>query len=109
MSAELDRKLLDLELETEVWLGEERVPLQSLLELQQGGTLPLKRDPDEPVELVINGSTVATGELVVLEGRFAFRVATRSAEEIAKLQPEEPPTPEAEEAEAKEEEVKEDS
>lgn len=76
---------LDLELKTEVWLAAEEVPLERLLELQPGGTLKLSRDPDGPVDLMINGAVVATGELVVVDGKFGFRVLSSCAKKLAEL------------------------
>lgn len=77
---------LDLELSVEVWLGTERVALERLLELKPGRVLPLGHDPDGPVDLVVNGSPVARGELVVVDGRFGFRVQSTSRQNIAELE-----------------------
>ena len=77
---------LDLELSVEVWLGTERVALERLLELKPGKVLPLSHDPDGPVDLVVNGSPVARGELVVIDGRFGFRVQSTSRQNIAELE-----------------------
>jgi hypothetical protein len=75
--------LFDLELRAEVWLATEDVPLGRLLELERGKTLALSRDPDAPVELVINGAVVASGELVVVDGHFGFRVTRTSQQMLA--------------------------
>jgi flagellar motor switch protein FliN len=83
---DVSNSFLDLELRAEVWLGAEEVPLERLLELQPGGTLQLSRDPDDPVDLVINGAVVASGELVVVDGKFGFRVTSSSRRELAKLE-----------------------
>jgi len=74
---------LDLELRAEVWLATEDVPLGRLLELERGKTLALSRDPDAPVDLVVNGSVVASGELVVVDGHFGFRVTRTSQQMLA--------------------------
>jgi flagellar motor switch protein FliN len=77
---------LDLELAVEVWLGTETVPLKRLLRLEPGGVLPLSHDPDGPVQLVANGAVIASGELVVVDGKFGFRVidsAGRSMNDLA--------------------------
>jgi len=76
---------LDLELAVEVWLGTETVPLERLLSLEPGGVLPLSHDPDGPVQLVVNGAVVATGELVVVEGKFGFRVTDTVGRELRDL------------------------
>ncbi len=77
--------LLDLEVPVEVWLASEEVPLEKLLDLEPGHTLPLARNPDGPVQLVVNGAIVATGELVVVEGHFGFRVTESTQRRIADL------------------------
>jgi flagellar motor switch protein FliN/FliY len=76
---------LELELPVEVWLGSEAVPLKRLLDLEPGGVLPLTHDPDGPVDLVVNGAVVASGELVVVDGRFGFRVTETSRRKLAEL------------------------
>lgn len=75
MSDTHDTGLLDLELHAEVWLGREEIPLERLMELRTGSVLPLSHDPEGPVDLVVNGTRVASGRLVVLDGRFGFRVS----------------------------------
>lgn len=74
METETSRDLLDLEVGVEVWLAEERVPLERLIELGPGESLELQKDPDEPVDLLVNGTVIAKGELVIVDGHFAVRV-----------------------------------
>jgi len=76
-----------LEFPVEVWLPAESVPLERLLELEPGGLLPLSSDPDGPVDLVVNGDVVASGELVVVDGKFGFRVTTTALQRLARMEP----------------------
>ena len=69
-----EQKLMDLEFPAEVWLASERLELGHLLRLQPGEVLRLSVDPDGPAELVVNGTPVCSGELVVVDGHFGFRV-----------------------------------
>jgi flagellar motor switch/type III secretory pathway protein FliN len=78
-------RFLDLEFPVEVWLASEEVPLERLVDLEPGGLLPLSKNPDGPVDLVVNGSIVASGELVVVDGKFGFRVTTTALQKIANL------------------------
>ena len=78
---------LGLEFPVEVWLAADSVPLARLLELEPGGLLPLASDPDGPVDLVINGDVVASGELVVVNGKFGFRVTTTAQQRLARMEP----------------------
>jgi flagellar motor switch/type III secretory pathway protein FliN len=76
-SANPAERLFALELPVEVWLASESVPLGTLLDLTPGAFLPLATDPDAQVDLVVNGETIASGELVVVDGgRFGLRVTT---------------------------------
>lgn len=76
---------LNLEFPVEVWLAEEAVPLGRLLDLEPGGVLALSRDPDAPVDLVVDGTVVASGELVVVDGKFAVRVTETASQKLAEL------------------------
>ena len=74
---------LDMEFPAEVWLASEEVRLEQLLDLRPGELLSLTKSPDSPVDLVVNGSTVASGELVVVDGKFGFRVTATTAQKLA--------------------------
>jgi len=49
---------------------------EALDALRVGDVIPLSRDASAPVEIVANGTTVATGQLVSLDGRAAVRVVS---------------------------------
>jgi flagellar motor switch protein FliN len=78
---------MDIELSLEVWLASEKVPLEQLLALEPGGVLPLSKSPDDPVDLVLNGSVVASGELVVVDGKLGFRVTRTVMQKLASVEP----------------------
>ncbi|MBZ5637235.1 MAG: FliM/FliN family flagellar motor switch protein [Acidobacteriia bacterium] len=78
---------LELEFPVEVWLAAETVPLERLLDLEPGGLLPLSKDPDGPVDLVVNREVVASGELVIVDGKFGFRVTTTALQRLARIEP----------------------
>ena len=84
---------LQLELPVEVWLASEQVQLGRLLELEPGGVLKLARDPDLPVDLVVNGAVVARGELVVVGSSFGFRVTETVQQTLAGIEEGTSPTP----------------
>ena len=86
MSASPGGALFDIEFPVEVWLASEEVTLGQLLDLRPGEVLALSRDPDAPVDLVANGTTVASGELVVVDGRFGLRITSTAAQKLAKLE-----------------------
>ncbi|HQL47402.1 MAG TPA: flagellar motor switch protein FliN [Holophaga sp.] len=66
--------LLDIELPVMVRMGQTEMPLGELLKLTPGSILELNRPADAPVELLVNGKRIAQGEVVVVDGNFAFRI-----------------------------------
>jgi len=67
--------LLDqIELPLEVRLGRLAWPLERVLALRVGDAVPVGPDGDDLVTLYVQGRPYATGELVVIDGRFGFRV-----------------------------------
>ena len=66
--------LLDLPLELSVELGRARMSLQELLKLDKGSVIRLGRTEGEPLEIQVNGRTVARGEVVVVNDRLGVRV-----------------------------------
>ncbi len=66
--------LLDIELPVMVRMGQTEMQLGELLKLTPGSILELNRAADAPVELLVNGKQIAKGEVVVVDGNFAFRI-----------------------------------
>lgn len=66
--------LLDIELPVVVRMGQTEMQLGELLKLTPGSILELNRAADAPVELLVNGKQIAKGEVVVVDGNFAFRI-----------------------------------
>ncbi|RMG47382.1 MAG: FliM/FliN family flagellar motor switch protein [Acidobacteria bacterium] len=65
-----------LELPVEIRFGSLTWPLGKVLELRVGDALPIGQEDDDAVTLVVQGRPYAKGDLVVVDGRFAFRVAS---------------------------------
>ena len=57
-----------------VRMGQTEMQLGELLKLTPGSILELNRAADAPVELLVNGKQIAKGEVVVVDGNFAFRI-----------------------------------
>jgi flagellar motor switch protein FliN/FliY len=66
--------LLDIELPLMVRMGQTEMSLGDLLKLTPGSILELNRAADAPVELLVNSKLIAKGEVVVVDGNFAFRI-----------------------------------
>ncbi|MCC7074074.1 MAG: flagellar motor switch protein FliN [Deltaproteobacteria bacterium] len=65
---------LDVALDVRVELGRARVPIQRLLEVQEGSVLELDKAAGELLDVMVNGRLVARGEAVVVGDRFAVRI-----------------------------------
>ncbi len=69
---------LDLVLEIPVTLsmeiGRTRMRIADLLELSSGSVVDLQKMVDEPLDVLVNGTLVAHGEAVVMDGKFGIRL-----------------------------------
>jgi flagellar motor switch protein FliN/FliY len=58
----------------EVCVGEVELTVGELLAARENEVIALDAAIDEPVELRLNGSVVARGQLVAIDGKFGFRI-----------------------------------
>jgi flagellar motor switch protein FliN/FliY len=77
--------LLDIELETTLRFGALELPLREVLEIGPGDVLPLDRNVQDMVDLVVGDRIVARGEVVLVGGNFAVHV-TEVAEPRRRLE-----------------------
>ena len=66
--------LLDMNVPVTVAVGRIDVPIQRLLQLKPGSVLKLDKPIDVPADLYLKDTRFATGNIVVVEGRFAVRI-----------------------------------
>ncbi|GAV22587.1 flagellar motor switch phosphatase FliY [Carboxydothermus pertinax] len=66
--------ILDIPLKVEVVLGRTRRPIKEILSLGPGAIIDLDRLLDEDVEVLVNGTLVARGEIVVVGENFGVRI-----------------------------------
>jgi flagellar motor switch protein FliN len=66
--------ILDIDLPLWVRFGETAMTLQALSKLGPGTTIDLDRSPDDPVDVLVNNTVVARGEVVVVSGNYGVRV-----------------------------------
>jgi flagellar motor switch protein FliN/FliY len=59
--------LQDVEMKVEVVLGRARLRLQELLDIRTGQVIELDRTRNSPVEVLVNGTLFARGEIVVID------------------------------------------
>lgn len=67
--------ILDIPLKVTVLLGKTKWPIKNILGLAPGSVVELQSLVDEPVEILVNGTLVATGEVVVVNENFGVRIA----------------------------------
>jgi flagellar motor switch protein FliN/FliY len=72
-AANLDM-LLDVNLTVTVELGRSRLKFRDVLNLANGSVIELARQTSEPVDIMVNGALLATGEVVVVDDHFAVRI-----------------------------------
>ena len=63
-----------VELEVAVELGNTSMTLDELLRLAEGSVIELAKPVGEEVEMLVGGSAVAKGDVVVVDGGLGFRV-----------------------------------
>ena len=65
----LDR-VLDVKVNLSLEVGRASLSLRDLLELNQGSIVELDRLAGEPLDVMVNGTLVARGEVVLVEEKF---------------------------------------
>jgi flagellar motor switch protein FliN len=73
-----------VEAELTVIIGRARRPIRELLEMRTGSVIGLDRAPADPVEILANGTLVARGEMVVVDGGLGVRVTEIVSDERAR-------------------------
>ena len=66
--------LYDVPLNVTVELGRTRRSVKDILELTQGSIIELDKLAGEPVDVFVNNTLIATGEVVVIEENFGVRI-----------------------------------
>lgn len=79
------RLLADIPLRLSVEVGSTSLKLSELMELAEGSVVELDRQANELLDILVNGTLVARGEVVTVGGKFGIRVVDVVAAE-ARLQ-----------------------
>lgn len=66
--------LMDVSLEVSVELGRTSKKIKEILEFGPGSIVELNRLVGEPVDVLVNGKFIATGEVVVIDENFGIRI-----------------------------------
>jgi len=79
--------ILDVPVTLSLEVGRTRLPIRSLLQLNQGSVVELERAAGEPLDVYVNGTLIAHGEVVVVNEKFGIRLTDviSPADRIRKL------------------------
>jgi flagellar motor switch protein FliN len=66
--------LMDVVLQVTVVLGQTRMTLKEILDLQKGSVIELDRLAGDMVDVLVNNHMVARGEVVVVDDKFGVRI-----------------------------------
>ena len=66
--------ILDVQVTLSLEVGRARIPIRNLLQLNQGSVVELERVAGEPLDVYVNGTLVAQGEVVIVNDRYAIRL-----------------------------------
>jgi flagellar motor switch protein FliN/FliY len=66
--------VLDIPVTLSVEIGQTSVSIRNLLQLNQGSVVELDRLAGEPLDVLVNGTLVAHGEVVVINEKFGIRL-----------------------------------
>ena len=80
--------ILDIPVNLTVELGRTKIAIRNLLQLAQGSVVELDGLAGEPMSVLVNGTLVAQGEVVVVNDKFGIRLTDiiTPSERIRKLQ-----------------------
>ena len=76
--------LLDVNLKITVELGRANLKFRDVLNLANGSVVELARQTSEPVDILVNGALLASGEVIVVDDHFAVRI-TRLLNRVERL------------------------
>lgn len=68
------RLILDIPVTVSVEIGRTRLPIRTLLQLNQGSVVELERIVGEPLDVLVNGTLIAHGEVVVINEKYGIRL-----------------------------------
>ena len=79
--------ILDIPVTISMEIGSTKINIRNLLQLNQGSVVELDRMAGEPLDVVVNGTLIAHGEVVVVNEKFGIRLTDiiSPAERVRKL------------------------
>jgi flagellar motor switch protein FliN/FliY len=79
--------ILDVPITISMEIGRSRINIRNLLQLNQGSVVELDRLAGEPMDVLVNGTLIAQGEVVVVNEKFGIRLTdiVSPADRVRKL------------------------
>lgn len=79
--------ILDIPVTISMEVGNTQIPIRNLLQLNQGSVIELDRLAGEPLDVLVNGTLIAHGEVVMVNEKFGIRLTDviSPSERIRKL------------------------
>lgn len=66
--------IMDVPVTISMEIGQTKISIRNLLQLNQGSVIELDRLAGEPLDVLINGTLIAHGEVVVVNEKFGIRL-----------------------------------
>lgn len=66
--------ILDVPVTISMEIGRSHITIRNLLQLNQGSVVELDRLAGEPMDVLVNGTLIAQGEVVVVNDKFGIRL-----------------------------------
>ncbi|CAA0080003.1 flagellar motor switch protein FliN [Zhongshania aliphaticivorans] len=66
--------VMDIPVRLTLEVGGSDMPIRDLLQLHQGAIVELDRQAGEPLDVLVNGTLIARGEVVVIEDKLGIRL-----------------------------------
>jgi flagellar motor switch protein FliN/FliY len=79
--------ILDIPVTIAMEIGRTKINIRNLLQLNQGSVVELDRLAGEPLDVLVNGTLIAHGEVVVVNEKYGIRLTDviSPAERVKKL------------------------
>ncbi|MCP3851027.1 MAG: flagellar motor switch protein FliN [Gammaproteobacteria bacterium] len=66
--------ILDVPVDISMEIGRTKLSIRNLLKMNQGSVIELDRLAGEPMDVLVNGTLIAHGEVVVVNDKFGIRL-----------------------------------
>lgn len=66
--------ILDIPVTISLEVGRSKIPIRNLMQLNQGSVVELDRLAGEPLDVLVNGTLIAHGEVVMVNEKFGIRL-----------------------------------